>query len=185
MKTLKAIQTLSKIGKVLSKIVYICCMIGFFGCAAGIVAIFTGERAIKIGGITLHGILQTEIGVGKGTICAAIAVGMILCVGEFFVCRMAHRYFANELKAGTPFTAQGAKELLRLGISTIWIPIVSAVLAQAAQEVIARCMENVETVVLGGFDSVALGVMFIIMSLLCKYGAELEQKNKSSKGVDQ
>lgn len=175
MKTLNTIQTLSKIGKILSKIIYICCIVGFIGCIVGGIAILVGERTIKIGGVSLHNLLQTETGVSTGSIWTVIAVGMILCIGELFVSRMAYRYFNNELKAGTPFTVDGAKELLHLGISVIWIPIVSVVLAQIAQSIIAQFIQNAEKLNLDGFDSVTLGVMFIFMSLLCKYGAEAEK----------
>lgn len=177
MKTLYTIQTLSKIGKTLSKIVYICCIVGFCGCAVGGVAMCVGAQAVKTGGTTLHSVLQTEAGVDEGTIWAAITMGAILCTGEFFVSRMAYRYFGNELNAGTPFTAGGAKELLHLGISAIWIPVVSTVMAQIAQVIFAQFMENVEKISLDGFGSVTLGVMFIFMSLLCKYGAELRKEN--------
>lgn len=178
MKTLNTIQTLSKIGKIMSKIVYVCCIVGICGCAVGTVAMLVGEKAVKVGGVTLHSLLQNEAGVNEGTIWAAIAVGMILCIGELFVSRKAFRYFANELTAGTPFTTDGAKELLHLGISVIWIPIVTAVLAEVAQEIIAHFMENTLRVELNDFDSVAMGVMFIIMSLLCRYGAESSEKRK-------
>lgn len=175
MKTLDIIQKLFKVGKIFSKIIYICCIVGFCGCAVGAVAMIVGAETLKIGGVTLHGILETEAGVSTGTIWAAIAVGACLCVGEFFVARMAYRYFENELNAGTPFSFDGAKELLNLGISTIWIPIVAAVLAQIAQGVIGQFAENVEKVSVDGFDSVAWGVMFILISLFCKYGAECKE----------
>lgn len=174
MKTLETIQTLSKIGKVFSKIVYICCIVGFCGCVAGIIAMLIGGEAIKLGGVTLHSILENEANVSTGAVWAAIAVGMIFSVGEFFVSRMAYRYFDNELKAGTPFTEDGAKELLHLGIFVIWIPIVTAVLGQVAQEVIAQFAVISEKTQIECFDSVALGVMFIFMSLICRYGAEKE-----------
>lgn len=173
MKSLKTIQTLSKIGKVFSKIIYICCIVGICGCAVGIVAVLVGGEALKIGGVTLHSILQTEADVSEGTIWAALIAGIILCAGELSVSRMAYRYFENELNAGTPFTADGAKELMNLGISVIWIPIVANILAHIAQAIIAGFMENAEPLTLDGFDSIALGIMFIVMSLLCRYGAEL------------
>lgn len=176
MKTLQIIQTLSKIGKVLSKIIYICCIVGFCGCVVGIVALAVGEQSVKIGGVTLYSILQTEAGISKGEIWSAIVAGMILCAGEFSVSRLACRYFTRELEDGTPFTLGGAKQLLHLGISVIWIPIVSAVLAQVAHGVIAQVMGNAESMHLDAFDSVALGVMFIFMSLLCRCGAESAEK---------
>ena len=176
MKTLQIIQTLSKIGKVLSKIIYICCIVGFCGCVVGIVALAVGEQSVKIGGVTLHSILQTEAGISKGEVWSAIVTGMILCAGEFAVSRQACRYFTRELEDGTPFTLDGAKQLLHLGISVIWIPIVSSVLAQAAHGVIAKVMGNAESMHLDTFDSVGLGVMFIFTSLLCRHGAELKEK---------
>ncbi len=175
-KTLNIIQTLSKLGKIFSKIIYICCIVGFIGCAVGIVAMIVGEQTVKIGGVTLHSFLQNEAGISTGTIWSAIAVGMILCAGEFAVAKLAHRYFTHELEAGTPFTLDGAKELLHLGISVIWIPLASLIVAQIAHGIIDGLMENVESMKLDGFGSVALGVMFIFMSLLCRYGAELREK---------
>lgn len=177
MKTLNTIQTLCKIGRIFSKFIFICCIVGLCGCAIGAVAMFVGVEALEIGGVTLHSILETEANISVGTVMAAIVVGATLCTGEFFVARKACSYFENELKAGTPFTAEGAKELLHLGISTIWIPLVAVLAAQVAQGVIAQFVQDVEKLSLDGFESVALGVMFIFMSLLCKYGAECNIEN--------
>lgn len=180
MKTLQTIQTLSKIGKILSRIVYICCIVGLIGCAVGVAAMLVGIQTVKLGGVTLHSLLEAEAGVSTGTIWAAIAVGAILCVGELFVSRMAYRYFENELATGTPFTVKGAEELLHLGISVIWVPIVAAILAQVAQGIIAQFVESAEKLSLDGFGSVELGVMFIFMSLLCKYGAECKENRENA-----
>lgn len=178
MKPLQAIQTLSKIGKFISKIVFICSIIGICGCVVGSVALLIGEDSLKIGGMTLHSILQNEAGISLGTVWSAIFVGMILCIGEIVVAKLACNYFDHELKAGTPFTAEGAKELLLLGVHTIWIPIVAAVLAQVAHNIISVLWGNVEPMALESNSCVALGVMFIVTSLLCRYGAELKEEAK-------
>lgn len=176
MKTLQTIQTISKIAKVLSKLVSVCCIVGVCGCAAGAAAMLVGAETIKLGGVTLHSILQTEAGVSEGTVWAAIAAGVILCSGEYFLARMAQRCFANELAAGTPFTLDGAKELMHLGISAIWIPIVTATLAQVAQGVIGQAVGGAEKLSVDGFGGVMPGVMLIFVSLLCRYGAEMGQE---------
>lgn len=182
MKTLKTIQILSKIGKIFSKIIYICCIVGIVGCVVGMLAMGVAQESIKLGGVTLHSILQAEAGVSTGTIWAAMAVGVILCVGEFVVAYMAHRYFDHELKAGTPFTMDGAKELLYLGIFAIWIPMAAALLAQVIHGIIAEFMGNVAAIQLDGFDSVGLGVMLIVLSLFCKYGAEVKEESGRADG---
>ena len=174
MKSLKTIQTLAKIGKVISKIVYICCMIGFIACAVGTVAIAIGGNAITLNETT------TSI----GTTVASLVAGLILCTGEYVVARMAYRYFDNELTAGTPFTFEGAKEMMHLGISVIWITVVSSILAQVAQAIISAIMKNVDALTLDCGVSVAMGVMLIVMSLFCRYGAEL-MKNQAETGSDE
>lgn len=182
MNTLKTIQTLSKIGKIFSKIVCIFCLIGIGGCVVGMLAMGIAQESIKLGGVTLHSILETQAGVSTGTVWAAMIVGIFLCIGEWVVAHMAHGYFDHELKAGTPFTMEGAKELLHLGISVIWIPLAAAIFGQIAQNIVDQFMENVAPVNLDGSDSVAMGVMLIVLSLFCKYGAEV--KGESAQADD-
>lgn len=175
MKTLNAIQTLSKIGKLISKIIYICTIVGLCMCAVGVAVLIVGLETVKLGGVTLHGIFEAEGSVGIGTAWTATVAGTILCIGEFFVSRMAYSYFDNEIKAGTPFTLEGAKELLRLGISVIWIPLATLVSSHIAQGIIVQLIGETERMSFDGFGSVSLGVMFIIMSLVCRYGAECRE----------
>ena len=179
MNSLKTIQTLSKIGQIISKIVYICCMVGFIACAVGIVAIAIGGNALVFDDTSLNDVLNSEA-VSMGTALAAVVVELILCAGEYVVSRMAYRYFDNELNAGTPFTFDGAKELMRLGIFVVGISIGSGVLAQIAHGIISAVMENVEALPLESGDNVAIGIMLIVISLFCRYGAELAA-NQSAK----
>lgn len=183
MKTLKTIQTLAKIGKIFSKIIFICSIIGLCGCFIGIVALGIGQETLKLGGMTLHNILETEAGTSLGTVWSAIVVGIFLCGGELAVSHLAHRYFSHELDVGTPFTQSGATELMRLGIHVIWIPVASTICAKIAHEIICNLMTNVEELSLG-FDSVALGIMFIVASVLCRYGAELNETKNAENDID-
>lgn len=176
-KTLRQIQTLFKIAKVLSKIVFICCIIGICGCLVGVAGVLIGERSLTFDGVTLHALLQNEAGVSLGTIWNAIVGGLLLCTGELFLSRLAHRCFSHELAAGTPFTAAGAKELLHLGISALWIPFASFVAAQIAQGIITAIYADAELLQLEWDGGIALGLMFIITSLLCRHGAELAAKD--------
>ena len=102
MKTLNNIQKLSKIGKVLSWLVFVFCIIGFCGCIVGILSMALGAPTLKIGGVTLKSILSIEAGVTTGTAYAAMAAGMILCAGEAVLAKFAEHYFKRELADGTP-----------------------------------------------------------------------------------
>lgn len=176
METLKILQTISKIGKILSKIVYICCIVGIIGCLTGIAAMFVGGEAVKLGGVSLHTILERDAGIVPGTIWVAIGVGIILCAGELILARLACRYFDHELAAGTPFTLAGAKELMNLGITAIGLPLAAYVLAEIYQGILSNLMEGVRTLHLDGYVGLTLGLMLLVASLLCRYGAELTEK---------
>ena len=176
MKTLNTIQKLSKIGQVLSRIVFAFCIIGFCGCIVGILSMALGAPTLKIGGVTLESILSIEAGVTTGTVYAAMAVGMILCAGDAVLAKFAEHYFKRELADGTPFTFAGAKEMQRLGILTICLPIVTQIVAEIVHAVMEQTMQGVAPLQLDNDGSVTLGIMFIVLSLICRYGAELREE---------
>ncbi len=184
MKSLSTIQRLSKIGKVLSKIAFIFSVIGFCGCIAGLLSLSFGNGSlIKIGGVTLHSLISEEYGYNIKSITAALSGWLIVCAGEAVLAKFAEVYFKNELTAGTPFTLAGAKEMLRLGILTLAIPTGCAVMGSIVEGIIVGFMKVPKTAAMDmSFDneqSIALGVMFIVISLLCRYGAELMERDKA------
>lgn len=182
MKTLTTIQKISKLGKTLSKIAFAFSVIGFVGCLAGLCGMgLGGGTLIKIGGVTLHGWILNDSGYSMGSIAAALAAWAIVCAGEAVLAKFAERYFENELKAGTPFTFAGAKEMLRLGILILAVPTGCAVLGSIVEGLVAGFMEVEKAAVMdmrfGNEASIVLGVMFILAALLCRYGAELRQSD--------
>lgn len=178
MKTLNNIQKLSKIGKVLSRIVFIFCIIGFCGCVVGILSMALGAPTLKIGGLTLESILSMEAGVTTGTVYAAMAAGMILCAGEAVLAKFAEHYFKRKLADGTPFDLGGAKELMRLGILAICIPIGTQMIAEIVYAVMEQTLHGAAHFQFDPSSSVALGVMFIVLSLICRCGAEMYEEKE-------
>ena len=181
MKTLGTIQKLSKIGKVLSKIAFIMSLVGFCGCIAGLISLRFGSGSVlKIGGMTLHGILSENAGAAGKRTAAALSGWLIVCAGEAVLAKFAEGYFKEELRAGTPFTMPGAKALLRLGILTLAIPTGCALLGSVAEGVIAGVLNVEETAAMGLYfesgASIVLGMMLMLGALLCRYGAEAVQR---------
>lgn len=83
MKSLNIIQALAKIGKVLSKIVYICCIVGVVGCIVGLVSLPFAEQGIfKIGGVSIHGLIVNNAGIDLTALYPAMTGAMILCIGQ-------------------------------------------------------------------------------------------------------
>ncbi len=172
MNTLKTIQTLAKIGKAFSKIIFVCCIVGFCGCIVGIVSLALGAETFKLGGVTIHSMIENEAGMSLPTLYASMAVGLLFCGAEAVLCKFAEAYFKHELADGDPFTLRGAKELLRLGILTIVIPLGTVIVCSIGVAIADNMVPGIDKLSIGEFSSVGLGVMMIVLSLFCRYGAE-------------
>ena len=173
MKTLKTIQTLSKIGRILSVIVFIFAVVGAALCVAGIISLALIPEGFKIGGTTIHGLIEDKAGIGKGTLYAALISGVFISAGEAVLAKMAELYFRHELEAGTPFTFDGAKKLIRLGIFTICVPVITAAITAVVYAIMTLFYANVKDPSDTVSVSIGLGVMFIITGLICRHGAEV------------
>ena len=176
MKTLSTIQLFSKVGRILCKIVFILSLVGGIGCAVGILSLAVIPEGFQVGGVTIKGLIEENANTSVASLYASMISGMILCAGEAVLSRFAEAFFANELKAGTPFTQAGAKEMIRLGILTICIPVAANVLSAIAISIVKLIAHESFSARFDIFTSgsVGLGLTFIISSLLCRYGAELE-----------
>ena len=173
MKTLKTIQVLAKIGKIISKIVFICSIVGFCLCVLGIVSLAAGGTLIKIGGVTVRGLIENNAGIPLHELYASMIVGVFICAAEAVLSKFAGIYFKNELEAGTPFTLEGAKELMRLGILAVAIPLGTAIVCSIIIGVMNVFFPGVDKISVNGFSSVGIGIMMIVMSLVCRHGTEL------------
>ena len=180
MQTLVTIQKLVRLGKILSKIIFTCCIIGICGCVAGIVSLAAGLETLRIGSVTLGGLVEKSTEMSMGSFYATMAVGIIRCAGEAVLSKFSLLYFRHELEDGTPFTLEGAREMFRLGVLTVCIPFGSLLLAAITHGVLAQYLPDVAELKLDCDGSFSLGVMFILTSLVCKYGAEICAQRKGS-----
>lgn len=173
---LATIQKISKIGKILSKIVFIFCIIGCVGCLVGIVGVAVGAQVVFSAGGNLQAIILAESGMAMGDVYGAMVVGALMSAGEIVVSWFGMQYFKRELEAGTPFTYEGSRELQRLGILSIVVPLVTALIAGIAYGILVAVLGGGAKDIdmeLGG--SVSTGVMLLVMALLCRLGAHQQQ----------
>lgn len=176
MKTLKTIQVFAKIGQVISTVVYIVSIVAFCLCDLGILLLpLGGGEVFKFGGVTVHALLDMGDVVGLNAVYSTLIGGGIIIGGHVVVARFAKKYFTNELAAGTPFTFEGSRELLRLGILDLSVNFGCYVLASIVLGIISAFTDgsfSVSDSIIGGDISVARGLTLIFLSLLCKLGAE-------------
>lgn len=179
MKTLNIIQTLAKIGKIICQIIFVCSIIGIIGCIISLICIpFTDKAYVELNGMTIRGFIYNETGFELKTLYPLISGALVICIGEGIIAKFAELYFKNEINAGTPFTINGSKELLRLGILTICISLGALILAKIISAIIVELTGYGEVFDVTN-DSITIGLMFIIVSLLTKHGAEIKEKEVS------
>lgn len=166
-KTLSNLLTIFKVAKVLAKIAFILCIIGASGCALGFFALsavdsFMPEQLVANG-------------INVNVAYFELIVGTVACIGAAVFSFLSGKYFKNVLAAGTPFSFDGAKECFRLGVASIIISAAVAVVSAIAAGVVTilenslALNSNIETSI-----TFSTGLFFMFLSLIFKYGAELQ-----------
>ncbi|MBE6592906.1 MAG: hypothetical protein E7642_02825 [Ruminococcaceae bacterium] len=191
-KTLKTIQTIMKVGKVLATIVFVCCIIGAVGCALGIVGLsLTSMLGVTLDMKMLAELLDEEslamfadgsIGAYIGIAYFGCIVGIISCVAEAVLARLAVNYFKKELETGTPFTFEGAKEMFRLGVINLCVmlglSVVEGMIFAILWIFFPEITEPSTSVSLG------TGLWMMILSVFFKHGAEISAQRSEENAED-
>lgn len=167
---LSTIQSLHKLGRILSRIYFLLSIfIVIFSPSFFIVLVTNGSIRENI-----DAFLSSKTGYSVTTLYGVCTTLFITSFGEFFLSRKAEDYFKSELEYGTPFSLQNALKLKKLGIATIIIPLVTHSLSALAYYLISQNMDGMAPFEFHMTGSFALGIMFILTSLLCKRGAGKE-----------
>lgn len=178
-KSLKTVQTICKVCKVLAEIAFV--MFVVIVALMLVAAIFTGtgkmDALLSSGALNLDEMLQ-QYGATQEYVTAVLVCMTIIIAAEAVVAKFINVYFKHELKAGTPFTFEGAKEMLRLGIITIAVPAGASLAATIVFGIMAAG---------SGLDSefnfeisLGMGLMFLALSPLLKHGTELRLRAKNA-----
>lgn len=177
-KNLKAIQILAKIAKIISKVTFIVSVVCGIICLVYLSALL-GVQELRVGGIDLTAWLTKGNDMSLEARYFACVSGAIVCIGQAVLCKFSYCYFKNELSAGTPFTNEGATEILRLGIMTLVIPCVVVVMQETVGNI---WFPGVAEIVTEDMAEMGYGIMFILCSVFFRYGAELENGKQLDKG---
>lgn len=174
--TLDKIQKIFSIAAIVVKVLYILCIIGAIGSMVGFAALL----AINIWGVeNLEFLVKLDAGFVMQTGLYGCVAGAISSAAHAVLLRYVLKYLENEMKAGTPFDLNGAKEIFSLGILTAAIPLGVSI----ANGIIHGIWSNFATLPeASGADpsgQVCTGLLMMAASLVFRYGAELIQKEKT------
>lgn len=176
-KSLNTLKTVAKIGRILSKIVFICCLVGGIFSLVGIVSLAIGAKNnIQIGDVNIHLFIEEKAEMSVNDLYTAMAVAIALCSTQAVLAKFSEKYFVRRLNGGTPFSADCADDTKKFGIVVIVLSLVGSFLTSLVHDVMAVVMEDVTSVSeLNAGSSVWIGVMFLVLSVVFRAG--LEQSN--------
>ena len=189
MDSLGKIQRFSKVGLIFSEIAFISSMVGALGSMIGLMSLSVGNGStVRIGNLVLNSLFDIGNEEDINAMCVSLVTWLVICAGSSVLAWFAKSYFSNELMDGTPFNKESASELRRLGILVMVIPILTSAIASAVQFLVAEILQvssNSYIEVWDGDDfSVMLGITFLILSFIFRYGAEELEKASSSRSND-
>ncbi|MBE6693738.1 MAG: hypothetical protein E7589_03120 [Ruminococcaceae bacterium] len=180
-KSLKTVQVFFKIAEIISLVLLIFSIIGAVGGFIGAGLIFAvGDLEMPGMDGTVSSIIMSEAGLSYWDICYSCVVAVIGCVGMGILYKFAHVYFKNENAVGTPFTYEGSKELLRLGILAMAIPMAIYMLTELVWGICFVFAPYEFTLVNEYSADMTGGLMLLIASFVFKYGAELKEAKEKA-----
>lgn len=178
-KSLNTVQKICKVCKVLAEIAFVMFVVIVALMLACGIFIGAGkmDALMSSGALVLDEMLQ-QSGVTQEYVTAVLVCMTIIIAAEAVVAKFINVYFKHELKAGTPFTFEGAKEMLRLGIITIAVPAGASLAATIVFGIMAAG---------SGLDSefnfeisLGMGLVFLALSPLLKHGTELRLRAQNA-----
>ena len=173
MESLKTSQKLSKLGKILSKIVYVFCLVGLILCIIGGLGLIFIPESFELANIKIHMLIKSNINFSREIIYASLIIGIIELACEMYISKQAQKYFEYELEEGTPFTQEGANKIKRLGLIVIFIPFVASFISELGFEIAKHTMNFNQNLDINFNVSLTLGITFLILSTIFRYGSSL------------
>lgn len=172
-KTFKVFKTLSKVAMILA---FVACGVALIGLLCGVVWYSGG----KVYGADMDSIMRLTETAGLYQMIGALLSDAVFALTDGLLFLFAWKYFRAEEEEGTPFTHAGADQIRSLGIKTIVMPLVAAVISA----VIYGCFDMIGSGDWSNAFSVVLGIVLILASLVFHYGADLEMRGKAHENCD-
>lgn len=178
MKSLKVIQVLFKIARIIALIAFILCIIGASGCAIAIIVLNVMRDVVIQNGQTFTELLASK-GVDINAIVTYVVFGMVICGANIFFAKYSELYFLREIKEGTPFTRAMVKDMRKYGLVYIIASLAATVVISTAYAITTIFIKSLDK-----YDysyhvgSIIYGLFFIILSVFCEYSVEKDEEIK-------
>lgn len=164
MNSLTKIQKISRIFYILSRIAFVCSIVG---CALSLV----GAVCVGVWGDN-QALMDLLADYGeyfdKNTALCYCICGTIMCGFYIAIYVLVKNFYAFELKMGTPFDFAVSQRLRKLG----WLNLILTICGSMICEIVASCFDSV----LSMFDlaGVTIGIVYVVVSYILEHGAEIK-----------
>lgn len=177
MKSLDRIQKIIKVFKILTNIAmifaYVCA--GFLVVTAILLANNSSFELVSSSNPEMFAAID------RNNTIAKLLCDFVVCLTDGLLLTFTLLYLKHELEDGTPFTNKGANEIKGLGIRLIILPLVAiGIISAICATFNAELPETMSNEL-----SVSFGIALIIISIIFRYGAELESKIKGNDDLKQ
>lgn len=173
MKSLKIIQVLMTIARIVCLVVFIACIVGAAGCFIGLV-VFSAIKDIPFEGVTISDKLIEE-GTNSETVIVGIIVGMLSCGVAIFLAKYNEVFYRNEVKEGTPFKKSVVHEMRIVALVNMVTSFSYFLTMAIALGIIKGFIRDLGSIDINfSWWIIGYGLALLIISLFAEYGAEKE-----------
>lgn len=172
MESLTRIQKIFNVFKVLTKVAMIISIVWGVLALVGVACGMVWKNGGTVIGADFDVLRELTHTTALDEMTARLLSDAVFAFTDVILFGFAYAYFRIEQEDGTPFTQKGADTIKKLGIRIIVLPLVAIIIA----EIIYECFGVGVYEDWGNSESVTLGIMLILVSVVFRYGAELEKK---------
>ena len=180
MKSLKIIQTLCKIARVICIIIFVLSIIGAAGCLIGIILMPALKDEVIYNHKTLEQLLEKN-GTNFNVALTAMIMAFVVCGVSIFLSKYTELFFKKEIEVGTPFNKDIVRRMRVLGVVHIVTGILTTVIVSSVIAIAVASnpdVENSRNFNLSNVSSLWFGIAMLIISLFANYDVEKEEALK-------
>lgn len=176
MKSLKYVQLIFKIGKILALVAFVFCIVAASLTALSLVLLPLAQGAlsqVRIDGRTIEEFVMDRSGVSLSASYVSLAVSLVFYGAGIYLTRITYRYFEHELEDGTPFTHRGAKEMRDVALQHVFVSLACIVLCAIGLAIYHFATHD--SIDLDNRGTLWFGIGLFLFSLLVDYGADVRE----------
>ena len=172
MKTLNTVQKTFWVFEIIARVAMILSFVWVGFLAVGLACGAAWDSGVSIAGLSRETLLFMTRSNSLNQMMGVLLSELVFALTDGALFLLSFRYFRQEQADGTPFTENGADHVEQLGVQTIILPLVAAILSASFYGVFD--LTGVNTVDQGYLFSISLGILLILAAQVFRYGAELE-----------